>query len=202
MLVFWKQRIVLLAVPKTGTTALEQALLPYASAAILDPPGQKHVSARQYRNRLANFFEQRGKRPMDVVAVMREPVDWLGSWYRYRSRPQLDGKPNSTAGISFDDFVTAWLSPSRPAFAEIGSQANFLTDDKGGLAVDRLYRYDRIADLVQFMEDRLSTRLDLPRANVSPPGPVDLSADTQARLAREARAEFALWESLPGQSSV
>lgn len=196
MLVFWKQRIVLLAVPKTGTTALEQALLPHASAAILDPPGQKHVSAQQYRNRLANFFEQRGKRQMELVAVMREPVDWLGSWYRYRSRPQLDGKPNSTAGMSFDDFVEAWLSPKRPAFAEVGSQANFLSDDRGDLAVDRLFRYDRMAELVLYLEQTLETRLDLPQANVSPRGATALSPDMQARLIREAPADFALWNAL------
>lgn len=199
MLVFWKQRIVLLAVPKTGTTALEQALLPHASAAILDPPGQKHVSAQGYRNRLSNFFEQRGKRPMELVAVMREPVDWLGSWYRYRSRPQLDGKPNSTAGLSFDTFVEAWLRDDKPAYAEVGSQANFLTDDQGKLAVDRLYRYDRIENLVRFMEDRLGTSLDISRANVSPKGPVELSDAMRNRLMREAAAEFALWDSLSGQ---
>jgi hypothetical protein len=44
MLLFFKQKLVLFSVPKTGTTALEAAALPYASAAILDPPGMKHVS--------------------------------------------------------------------------------------------------------------------------------------------------------------
>lgn len=198
MLVFWKQRIVLFAVPKTGTTALEQALLPHASAAILDPPGQKHVPVQQYRNRLSNFFEQRGKRPMELVAVMREPVDWLGSWYRYRSRPQLNGKPNSTAGLSFDDFVEAWLQPKRPAFAEVGSQATFLGDADGRCAVDRLFRYDRIDTLIDFMEDQLGARLDVPRANVSPSRPSELSTGVRARLMRDAHVEFDLWKSLVG----
>lgn len=198
MLVFWKQRIVLLAVPKTGTTALEQALLPHASAAILDPPGQKHVSATGYRNRLSKFFEQRGKHPMELVAVMREPVDWLASWYRYRSRPHLDGKANSTRKISFDAFVDAWLGPDQPSFAQVGSQANFLCDGAGRVAVDHLYRYDRLADLVGFMEARLDTTLDLPRRNVSPPGPAVLSDEMRARLKREAAAEFTLWDSLRG----
>ena len=198
MLVFWKQRIVLLAVPKTGTTALETALLPHASAAILDPPGQKHVSAMGYRNRLASFFEQRGKRPMDVVAVMREPEDWLSSWFRYRGRDQLAGKPNSTRGLSFDDFVAAWLSEAQPPFAQVGSQANFLTDDQGRRAVDRIFRYDRLGDLVTFLESRLETSLELPRANVSPPGRPGLSVVMRDRLHREAAAEFDLWHSLDG----
>jgi len=196
MLVFWKQKLVLLAVPKTGTTALEQALLPHASAAILDPPGQKHISAPQYRNRLSKFFEQRGNHPMDLVAVMREPVDWLGSWYRYRGRAQLAGKPNSTQGISFDDFVAAWLRPARPEFADVGSQAKFLTDADGNRAVDHLFRYDRMGDLVAFLEDRLDARFDIPRVNVSPPGSVDLSDEMRMRLHDEAAAEFTLWQSL------
>jgi len=198
MLVFWKQKLVLLAVPKTGTTALEQALLPYASAAILDPPGQKHISAPQYRNRLSKFFEQRGHHPMDLVAVMREPVDWLGSWYRYRSRPQLSGKPNSTQGISFDEFVAAWLQPKRPDFADVGSQAKFLTDADGNRAVDHLFRYDRMGDLVAFLENRLEAKFDIPRANVSPTGAVELSPDMRARLEKEAAPEFTLWQSIGG----
>jgi hypothetical protein len=196
MLVFWKQKFVLLAVPKTGTTALEQALLPHASAAILDPPGQKHVSAMGYRNRLSKFFEQRGNHPMELVAVMREPVDWLGSWYRYRSRPQLDGSANSTAGQSFEEFVAAWLSPKPPAFARVGSQANFLTDDEGKRAVDHIYRYDDFASLVIWLEQRLNVALDLPRANVSPEKALSLSPGMTARLRREAAAEFELWDSL------
>ena len=83
MLVFWKARLVLLAVPKTGTTALEAALLPHADTAILNPPRQKHCTVRRYRNQLQPFFEQRGERPLELVAVVREPVSWLSSWYRY-----------------------------------------------------------------------------------------------------------------------
>ncbi|WP_432677506.1 hypothetical protein [Nioella aestuarii] len=137
---------------------------------------------------------------MELVAVMREPIDWLGSWYRYRSRPQLDGKPNSTAGLSFDDFVDAWLEPTRPPFAEVGSQAKFLSDDQGALAVDRLFRYDQIEGLVSFMEERLGTSLEVPRANVSPKRTLALSPDMHARLIREAPEEFTLWNALSRQA--
>ncbi len=196
MLVFWKQKFVLLAVPKTGTTALEQALLPLASAAILDPPGQKHLPARQYHNRLSNFFEQRGKHPMELVAVMREPVDWLGSWYRYRSRDQLAGKPNSTKDVSFDEFVLEWLKPNRAAFADVGSQANFLCDDIGNCLVHHLFRYDRMSDLIEFVESKLSCQLTLSRENVSPRKDLQLSDTVREKLEHQAAAEFTLWKSL------
>ena len=49
MLLFFNQKLVLFSVPKTGTTALEATALPYASTAILDPPGMKHVSVSRYQ---------------------------------------------------------------------------------------------------------------------------------------------------------
>ncbi len=199
MLVFHKQKIVLLALPKTGTTALETALLPHASAAILDPPGQKHVSARQYKNRLSKFFEQRGSHPMQMAAVMREPIDWLGSWFRYRSRENLRGRANSTYGMSFDAFVTAWLEPKRPAFAEVGSQAKFLCDENGKVMVEHLYRYDQMPDFIEFFEQRLGEPLNLEQRNVSPKFDISLSPDIESRLRETAAEEFVLWDGLTGR---
>ena len=189
MLIFWKTRLAILAVPKTGTTAIEQALAPMADAAILNPPGLKHCTVRKYRRELSDFFEQKGRRPLELVAVMREPVSWLGSWYRYRSRPELDGQPNSTAGMDFDSFVEAYLSESPPDFARIGAQATFL---EGG--VDHLFRYDRQSALLEFLQERLGGEIVLPRANVSPDGVTTVSPRLRARLKQERADDFALWE--------
>jgi len=41
---------------------------------------------------------------------MREPISWLGSWYRFRQRPHLDGRPASTKDMSFDE-LCATFSP-------------------------------------------------------------------------------------------
>jgi hypothetical protein len=57
MLVFWKARLVLLAVPKTGTTALEAAFGPLADMAFLNPPRLKHMTLRRYRRQLAPILE-------------------------------------------------------------------------------------------------------------------------------------------------
>nr|WP_298435025.1 gamma-glutamyl kinase [uncultured Jannaschia sp.] len=188
MLVFWKARLVLLAVPKTGTTALEATLAPHADAAIVNPPGLKHCTVRKYRRELADFFEQKGRRPMELVATVREPVDWLGSWYRYRRRPALDGQPNSTAHVDFDGFVKAYLADPQPDFARVGAQAQFL-----GGGVDHLFRHDD-GGLVPFLAERLELEIDVPRMNVSPAGALDLSPETEARLRRERPEEFEVWD--------
>ncbi|TFL17059.1 gamma-glutamyl kinase [Jannaschia formosa] len=191
MLVFWKARFVLLAVPKTGTTALEAALAPLADAAILNPPGLKHCGVAKYRKDLAPFFEQRGRRPLELVAVMREPVSWLGSWYRYRSRPALDGLPNSTAEVDFAGFVEAYLADDPPEFAKLGSQARMLS---GG--VDHLFRHDRPDALRTFVTDRLGPVPEPERRNVSPDGVLELPPALLDRLRTERAEDFALWERL------
>ncbi|MEJ6388841.1 gamma-glutamyl kinase [Gymnodinialimonas ulvae] len=193
MLVFWKARLVLLAVPKTGTTALEQALLPHADAAILNPPRQKHCTLRRYEAQLQGFFEQRGQHPMEVMAVIREPVGWLSSWYRYRSRDAIAGRPNSTRGIGFDAFVEAWLQDDPPPFAKVGRQSRFVSGDDGRVGVDHLFSHAKLDEAVGFLEERVGVRLEPGRSNVSPAMTTELSPPIVARLHAEAPEEFALW---------
>jgi hypothetical protein len=88
----------------------------------------------------------------DVVAVMREPVDWLGSWYRYRRRDTLSGHPNSTANLSFDAFVSAYCHGDPPPFARVGSQAKFLEPQRNGTRVTHLFRYEDRQGLRGFLE--------------------------------------------------
>lgn len=194
VLVFWKKKLVLFAVPKTGTTALEAALAPQADAAILNPPGMKHCTVRKYERELARFFEQNGKRRLERVAVVRAPLDWLGSWYRYRGRAQLDGHENSTRGKSFSEFVAAWLEDSPPAFAQVGQQARFLDAIGQPAQVDHLFRYEDLGRATAFLEDRLGVALDLAARNVSPRQALDLDPGLAARVRAERADEFRVWE--------
>lgn len=196
MLVFWKAKLVLLAVPKTGTTALESALLPHADAAILNPPDKKHTPARRWRNQLAPFFESKGTRKLETMAVIREPRDWLGSWYRYRARPEIAGSAASTANLSFAQFVEGWLSDPEPEFARVGRQSRFVSSPEGRVIVDHLFRYEDLEAAIRFLETRLEIPLTLPRRNVSVAADLTLPAALEARLGVEARADFDLWASL------
>lgn len=194
MLVFWKERLVFLAVPKTGTTAIEGALAPRAAMVLRDPPHLKHSPVYRYRRFLAPFFEKAGGQEMETVAVIRHPVDWLSSWYRYRRRDDLVGGPNSTRGMTFDAFVDEY-SKGRPApFAAVGSQAKFVSDAEGEIAVDHLFRYEELDRLIGFLSERLAVRIDLPLLNVSPALDVSLTPRTEAKLRRKCAAEFDVWE--------
>lgn len=194
MLVFWKEKLVLLAVPKTGTTALEGALAPRAAVVMREPPMLKHVPYYRYRRFVEPLLATAGKDSLETVAVLRHPVDWLSSWYRYRRRDDLAGHPNSTQGMTFDDFVTEYAKGSPAPFAAVGSQAKFISDAEGRVGVTHLFRYEQPSALMAFLEQRLSVTLTLPRLNVSPAMDTPLSAAVEARLRRKCAAEFTVWD--------
>lgn len=200
MLVFWEERLAFLATPKTGSTAIAAALESLAAVSIQRPPLLKHTTVHRYRRFIGPYLEAASKAEFTLVALMREPKDWLGSWYRYRQRDRTLPE-QSTKGMSFDAFVQAWCQDPRPEFANVGSQARFLRARKengGEKGVDRLFRYEEIDQFVQFLEDRLGCEIILPRLNVSPPGATELSAETEALLRKVAAEDFALYQLLEG----
>lgn len=196
MLVFYKEHLVFLSVPKTGSTAYETALRDRADMVISDPPELKHAPVYRYNRFFRPMFEKVCNVEMETLAVMREPISWLGSWYRYRRRPFMAGKPNATHGISFDDFVLAYLKGDRPGFANVGSQAKFLEPRPNGVRVTHLFRYEEPEKLNRFLEERLGTSIETARENVSPEMALELSAKTEARYRRKCAEEFALYDSI------
>jgi len=196
LLVFSRQNLVLLSVPKTGSTAYEAALAPHAALVISAPPELKHAPVFRYNRFFRPMIERFIGQAPDVVAVMREPIDWLGSWYRYRRRDALLGHTNSTAEISFDDFVSAYCRGDPPPFARVGSQAKFLEPQRNGTRVTHLFRYEDQAGFRGFLERRLGVVIDPPSCNRSPRLPLDLSARTKARLRRKHADDFALHDGI------
>ena len=196
MLVFWDQRLAFLATPKTGSTAIAAALESLAAVSIQRPPLLKHTTVHRYRRFIGPYLEAASKDTFTLVALMREPTDWLGSWYRFRQREETE-PAKSTRDISFDEFVRAWCREDRPEFADVGSQGRFLRP-RQGVGVDRLFRYEAIGTFVHFLEDRLGCEIILPRLNVSPEGATELTSATAALLRAAAAEDFELYATLTG----
>ena len=87
MLVFVKERLSFLSMPKTGITAYQTALAPRADLVINNSPLLKHAPVYRYNRFIRPMFLNVCDAEMELMAVMREPVSWLSSWYRYRQRP-------------------------------------------------------------------------------------------------------------------
>lgn len=191
MLVFSRENLAFLAVPKTGTTAFEMALRPRAD--IIFGKHRKHITAQRYARKIAPWLEETFGVTPEPMAVMRDPVEQIRSWFRYRSGPRQAGTPVSTKGCSFDDFVLAVISDTPPEFARIGSQHAFLSGPEG-LMVTHLFAYERQQVLRSFLAGRFGEEIEMKQKNVSPHADAPLSPVVEAQLRRARADEFALYD--------
>ena len=90
----------------------------------------------------------------------------------------------------------AYIQPKPPAYANVGSQAKFLEPRPNGTAVTHLFRYENQDALLEFLQNQLGVEFTLPRMNVSPDIPLQLSAEVEQRLRQHCAAEFALWNAI------
>ena len=193
MLVFVKENLALLSVPKTGSTALEAALAPRAAMVLRDPPQLKHAPLYRFNRFLRPMFTTAAGTPLQTMALVRHPEDWLGSWYRYRSRDALCGHPNSTKDVSFDAFVRDYCSAAPSPRANVGSQARFVGYSDSQSGVDHLFRYEAWDKAIRFLEIRLQAPIKTKKLNVSPRLRLSLTEETRALLQSACVDEFAVW---------
>lgn len=195
MMVFWLERLALLATPKTASTAIEAALGSLAAVVIQRPKALKHTDVGHFEAYWQPYLSQASGGRFAVAALIREPRDWLGSWYRDGRRDDVEPE-KSTANLSFDDFVLAYCNVAhRPAFADVGSQSGFLTSDTGA-RIDHLFRYEDLTKFVDFLEDQLNFEIHLPLLNVSPKAETRLSPSVDLLLQKTCAADFALYDSV------
>ena len=170
MLVSIRHRLVILAMPKCASSALEEALASKVDMVLRGHPRLKHTTFRKYDRFLRPYLEGYTDAPLEVVSLFRHPEDWLHSWWRYRRRHDLAHQENTTRHMSFDSFVAAYLDGERKP-ADVGRQSRFVSDKTGRIAVNRLFRYDQIEVMIGFLQERLETQICLERLNTSPPAP-------------------------------
>lgn len=207
MIYLHQARLVILSQPKTGTTALDKAMAGRASIAVSHPPQIKHMQYPRFMKFIAPWIEsQLGFRRSDyeVVSVMREPVDWLGSWYRYRRRDALKigatkrSRSNYTGDVSFEDFVCEVLKPKRErlAFANLGNPCGVSMASNGCIGCDRVYPYEDLSGLYGLIQNRMGRSIELAKLNVSPAADMSLSDETRERLRAHWAFAFDLHASL------
>lgn len=196
MLVFVDANLVMFAVPKTGSTAYHLALKGSADIVLSGKAAYKHMSVRKYERHFAPFLQQGYGLTPERLAVMRDPLEQIRSWYKYRSRPSVRQEKGVLEGMSFDTFVEAVIQDRPPKFAQIGSQLSFLTDEDGNLGVDHLMAYERPVLLRRFLVKNLGKEFETKQKNVSPDIDAPLSPEMTDRLRRARAKEFALYDQI------
>ncbi len=193
MLISIEHRLAFLAVPKTGSTSIEAALVPHCDISFGKNPQIKHMTAKRFHRHMRPYLTAMGHENIEICAIIREPIDWLGSWYRYRSRPEIMGTANSTADISFDAFAQAYMQDPKPQFATVGQQSIFLDQPDSTPPIAHLYPYEALPQFKAFLSDRTGKKLDFAILNQSPKGLVELSSKTQSALEAHFAKDYEIW---------
>lgn len=171
MLISQKHNFVFFCMPKCASNSIELMLKPHSEIHLRGRPQVRHTNVREYRTYIQPYLaDVAGTTELETICLVREPVSWLNSWYRFRARHDLrsGNHPHSTSHVDFEGFVEAYLAVPRPAFAAIGSQYEFVRDAQGETGVDRLFAYDDIPGLVDFFSKRVGRRLTLKTLNIGP----------------------------------
>jgi hypothetical protein len=123
----------------------------------------------------------------EVVCVFREPIDWLSSWWRYRSREELadpshQNHCNYAGHVSFEQFTYAYMEGDEQFAQGVGRQSEFLRPCRGKPEVDRVFRYDRLDLLVEFLCEKVGEKVEVGISNVSPERSFSLSEGCEREL--------------------
>jgi len=188
---------VFLAIPKTGTSAIETAFRPYAQVAPQGIPAIKHTKYAEFQRFLQPFLAAKGfpRDSYEVVCVFREPIDWLSSWWRYRSRGKLADPSNPkhhryTGDVTFEQFACAYMESDNRE----GHQSRFVRARRGQTEIDRIFRYDRLDLLVEFLCEKIGEDVDLEVKNVSPERSFSLSEECERELREFLQPEYRIYE--------
>jgi hypothetical protein len=184
---------VFLSMPKAGSTALQRHFSRHAQILFRQPPGMKHMSAATFENVMAPWLERYGhpRTSYETVCLARHPVDRAQSWWRYRSRPEASAA-KSTGETTFARFAEQLVSGEVP----LGTAWNFVTTMEGRVLVDRIYRYEHLAEAAAWMAERLEIAPpELDRANVSPTRDGDVDPGVRAMLEAHYADDVRLYES-------
>ena len=192
MIFIYRARLVILSQPKTGTTALDNALAHRASVVINNPPEMKHINYKKFMKFMAPFIKAQtglAREDYQVCSVMREPLDWLGSWYRYRTRDQLkkanhNRAQNYTGDVSFDAFLEEVLKPKgqKPSYAQVGSPCAVARKANGAIGCDYIFPYEDTSGLYALIEERTGKPVETKQMNVSPEMTLEVSDAIKAKI--------------------
>ncbi|BAF72677.1 sulfotransferase family 2 domain-containing protein [Sulfurovum sp. NBC37-1] len=177
-----------LCMPKCASTSIEKTISKYCSINYHKNPLLKHMNARDYHSYVAAFHQKvlPGKK-IETFCLVRDPVDWVHSWYRFRMRdplknPRHPNHANYTGNITFQEFVTEMIEGSDSRYVRIGTQKDFLMLDNGKIGINNIFPMERMDLVKSFLEDKIGKKIEIPIKNVAQKIDMNLSAELTGKL--------------------
>jgi hypothetical protein len=179
MLYFPDANLAFVAVPKTGSTAVETAFEHLSEV--------KHTFGDvRSMHRPASWIRKTYGPTVEIVGVVREPTSWVISKYRYLCSDLFETKASQRL-VGFDRFIKKVLRGEKPWPEPLKNQTEYLD------GADTVFRYEDLDALVDYMGDRVGQTVALQKVNVSPAIDVSLSTDQVSALRYHFSADLNLY---------
>lgn len=190
-----------LCVPKCASSSIEAVLDDFSEVRFGGNPHLKHMNANELETVILSHIRSKiSDARVERFCVMRNPTDWVFSWYRFRQRevlknPNHPGAANYTGNISFNEFVSAYLNKeNRPSFADITTQRNFFLMPDRSLGVDYVFSMDRLDLVEEFISNKIGREVRLPVRNVSASANYELEQKLLQELRDFLRLDYEIFQ--------
>lgn len=185
---------VLLSMPKCASTSLEAALAPRADVVLRRNPGLKHIGCRGFYRHLEPLLKRTGypRDDYELVTLFREPIAWLDSWWRYRSRPGLRRRDSdSFAGdMGFEEYAERYMAGGDDGPVVSGRPARFITrGPRFTVGLDRVFALEASDVWSGWIEEKVGAPVEVARHNRST---VRAGTEVPDSLRRRLEEHFAL----------
>lgn len=171
------------AVPKTATISIERAFSPYAT------------NYKPHQHDSVDIVKERSSNP--CVAVIRHPLRWMESYYKYLRFSPYFARTDSIWGLrskTFEQFVLAYVRGQHMWPEPMRDQTSYVS--RNGKSVEHLYRYENLHEAVDQLSSACGTRVELERHNVSRDAQLDLSREALTAFEQVTQRDYDLYESL------
>ncbi len=176
MLVSTKHKFAFLSNRKCASSSLIESLGPYCDITMGRDHRLRHLSFGDYQKHVLPLLVEKvggEARDYQVFCLFREPVDWLFSWYRFRTREEISPTvtPNHweyTGNISWSEFLDECLKERPAAFADLPPQHHFVQGMDGTSDGLTIFPYEEFDRFLEAISARIGEPVDVVNWNVSP----------------------------------
>nr|WP_148271141.1 hypothetical protein [Cycloclasticus sp. P1] len=187
--------------PKCASTSIEAAIKDSCNISFSAPSKLKHLNAQQFSRIILPAFQTLLPTiKVESLCLIREPLEWIESWYRYRSRLALKDKShpnhkNYTGDISYNTFIKAYISKGkRQPFANIKTQYDFIKLSNNDIGIDQIFPMDRLDLVADLLSVKTGKFISIPKKNTSKKRLLNLDSKVEKQLRLHLARDIAIYD--------
>lgn len=177
--------LIILSVPKTATHSIEKEVK-HPNLVLADIPTGREMRHCDVANQ--SFYTGQ-----PIAAMIRNPIEWLKSWFNYLNTAVNSNHPASSAHKSFDGFVEMWFEKGPQLPHHFVSQSDYLLND--GNPPEHLFRFAHMDKFIEFINDITSENISISKRNVSFKRKIIMSSETESIIRANMAIDYEIYNS-------